>query len=86
MKIKLVSIWKALQIVPGYISTMGFPGVSVIKNPPANAGDTDLIPESGRFPGEGHDNQLQCSCLKNPMDTGAQWAIVHGVTKESATT
>ena len=72
--------------MPGYISTMGFPGVSVIKNPPANAGDTDLIPESGRFPGEGHDNQLQCSCLKNPMDTGAQWAIVHGVTKESATT
>ena len=64
----------------------GIPWCLMIKNPPANAGDTDLIPESGRFPGEGHDNQLQCSCLKNPMDTGAQWAIVHGVTQESATT
>ena len=42
---------------------MGFPGGSVIKNPPANV---DLIPESGRFPGEGNGNQLQCSCLKNP--------------------
>ena len=63
MKIKLVSIWKALQIVPGYISTMGFPGGSVIKNPPANV---DLIPESGRFPGEGNGNQLQCSCLGIP--------------------
>ena len=86
MKIKLVSIWKAFQRVPGYISTMGFPGGSAIKNPPANAGDTGLIPESGRSPGEGNGNQLQCSCLKNPMDTGAQWATVHGVAKESATT
>ena len=45
---------------------MGIPGGSVVKNPPANAGSTGLIPESGRSPGEGHGNPLQYSCLKNP--------------------
>ena len=58
--------------------------VLVVKNPPANAGDIrDLapIPGPGRSPGEGHGNPLQHSCLENPMDRGAWWAIVHGVTK-----
>ena len=57
-----------------------------VRNPPANAGDVGLIPGSGRSPGEGNDNPLQYSCLGNPMDRGAWWAIVHGVTKESDTT
>ena len=61
----------------------GRPGGSVGKNPPANAGDAGLIPGSGRFPGEGNGKPLQYSCLENPMDRGAWWAIVHGVTKES---
>ena len=61
---------------------MGFPSGSVVKNPPANAGDMDLILGSGRFPGEGHGNPLQYSCLKNPMDRGARWAAVHGVVEE----
>ena len=39
------------------------------------------IPGSGRFPGGGNHNPLQYSCLKNPMDRGAWWAMVHGVTK-----
>ena len=50
---------------------MGFPGGSVVKNPPANAGDAkdaDLISWLGRSPGEGNGNPLQCSCLKNSMD------------------
>ena len=45
--------------------------VLVVKNPPANAGDVrdlGLIPGSGRFPGGGHGNPLQHSCLENPMD------------------
>ena len=45
--------------------------VSVVKNPPANAGDTGdvgLIPGRGRSPGGGNDNPLQYSCLENPMD------------------
>ena len=50
---------------------MGFPGGSVVKNPPANAGDTGLIPGLGRSPGEGSGNPLQYSCLENSMDRGA---------------
>ena len=46
-------------------------GGAVIKNPPANAGDTGSIPGSGRSPGEGNTNPLQYSCLENPMDRGA---------------
>ena len=44
-------------------------------------GDTGLIPRSERCPGKGHGNPLQYSSLKNPMDRGAWWAIVHGVAK-----
>ena len=63
----------------------GFPGLSccsVVKNPPANAGDTgDLgsIPGLGRPSGGGNGNPLQCSCLESPMDRGALRAAVHGV-------
>ena len=60
---------------------VGFPGGSVVKNTPANAGDVGSIPV-GRYPGEGNSNPLQYSCLENPMDTGACWSTVHGVTKE----
>ena len=52
-----------------------------VKNLPANAGDSGSIPWSGRFPGEGNGHPLQYSCLGNPMDRGAGWATVHGVTK-----
>ena len=55
---------------------MGFPGGSVVKNLPASVGDTGLIPGSGRSPGGGNGNPLQHSCLENPMDRGACWAIV----------
>ena len=47
------------------------------------AGDLGLILGLGRSPGEGIANLLQCSCLENPMDIGAWWAIAHRVTKES---
>ena len=56
-----------------------FPGGSVVKNPPANAGDTGdlgLILGLGRYPGGGNGNPLQYSCLGNPMDRGAWWAVV----------
>ena len=48
----------------------GFPGDSVVKNLPANAGDAVSIPGSGRSPGEGNGNSLKYSCLGNPMDRG----------------
>ena len=60
---------------------MAFPGGSVVKNPPANAGDMGLIPGSRRYPGEGNGNPFQYSCLGNPVDRGAWWAAVHVVTK-----
>ena len=65
---------------------MDFPGGSVVKNPPANAGDVNSIPELGRSSGERNGNPLQCSCLENSTDRGAWWATVHGVMKESDTT
>ena len=56
----------------------------VVRNPPASAGDirdAGSIPGSGRSPGGGNGNPLQYSCLENPMDRGAWWATVHGVSK-----
>ena len=64
---------------------LGFPGGSVVKNLPTNAGDAGWIPGLGRSPGEGNGNPLQCSCLENPMDRGAWWATVHGVTESDTT-
>ena len=52
---------------------MGFSGDTMIKNLPASAGDVrDMgsIPGLGRFPGGGHGNPLQYSCLENPMEPG----------------
>ena len=61
-----------------------FPGGSVVKNLPANAGDAgdvDSIPGLRRSPGEGNGNPFQYSCLENPTDREAWWATVRGVTK-----
>ena len=62
--------------------SQAFPGGSVVKSLPANAGDagdTDSIPRSGRFPGVGI--PLQYFCLEDSMDRGAWWAIDHKVAK-----
>ena len=64
----------------------GFPVGSVVKNPPANAGDSGSIPESRRSPGEGNGYPLQYSCLGNPMDRGSWRATVHRFAKELDTT
>ena len=60
----------------------------VVKNLPANAGDlrdSGSIPGLGRSPGKVHGNTPQYSCLENPMDRGAWWATVHGVTESDTT-
>ena len=62
-------------------STTGFPGGTVVKNPPANAEDTNSTPGSGRSSEEGNGNPVQYSCLGNSMDRGAWWAIVHGAAR-----
>ena len=67
----------------------GFLGGAVVKNLPANAGDTGVgysILGLGRSPGEGNGNPLQYSCLGNSMDRGAWWATVYGTANESNTT
>ena len=58
--------------------------VLVVKNLPGNAGgtgDAGLAPGLGKSLGGGHGNPLQYSCLKNPVDRGAWWAIIHRVAK-----
>ena len=78
---------RALKIIFFLFNTnnhlnLGFLGLAVVKNSPANAGDLGSVPGSGRSPGGGHGNPLQYSCLENPMDRGALWTAVHGGRKE----
>ena len=68
------------------MTPLGFPGLSVVRNLPANAGDTGepgLIPKSARSSGGGNGNPLQDSCLGNPIERAAWRVTVHGVAKES---
>ena len=60
----------------------GFPGRSMVKRPPANAGDTSSIPGWGRSPGGGNGSPLRYPYLGNPTDRGAWGVTVHGVAKE----
>ena len=62
------------------VCILHFPGVSDGKESACNIGNPGSIPGSGRSPGEGNGNPLQCSCLENCMDRGGWQATVHGVT------
>ena len=62
-------------------SLLAFSGGSDSKESACHAGDPSSIPGSGRFPGEGNGNPLQYSGLENPIDMGAWWATVRGVSK-----
>ena len=73
------------RVVFFYWLLMGVPSGSVVKNLPANPGDSGLIPGSGRSPGEVNGNPLQFSCLGNSMDRGAWRDTVHGVAKSHTT-
>ena len=75
---------KEVEIIIQFTLEQDFPGGEVVKNPPANVGDTkDMgsIPGSRRSPGEGNGNPLQYSCLENSTDRGAWRAAVHAVAK-----
>ena len=79
-----VETFLAMAKISFLIYFLDFPGGSVVKNLPASAGDAGglgLIPGSGRSPGVGNGNPLPYSCLENPMDRGAWWAAVHGVSQ-----
>ena len=78
----LLSDWTELKTA--LLQSKGFSGGTSGKEPACNTGDlrdTGSVPGSGTYPGEGNGNPLQYSCLENPMDRGAWWATVHGVTK-----
>ena len=63
------------------LDTEDFPSGAVVKNPPTNTGVSGSIPGSGRFLGRENGKPFQYSCLGNPMDRGAWWAMVLGVAK-----
>ena len=66
------------------LASWGFPYGSAVKNMLANArdaGDSCLIPGSGRSAGRGNGNPLQYSSVENPMDRGAWWATIQRVAK-----
>ena len=70
------------RLLLAFVPPSGLPCGSVVKNPPANAGDArdaGSIPGSGRSPGGGNGYMLQYFCLENPMDRGTWRATVHGV-------
>ena len=77
-----------VRIASAQGSERDFPCGAVVKNPPANVGDTrkvGSIPGSERSPGVGNGNPFQYSCLENPMDRGAWEATVHGVAESDMT-
>ena len=80
-----LTIWtfvrKVMSLLFNILSIFDFPGGSDSKASAYNVGDLGSILGSGRSPGEGNGNPLQYSCLENPMDGGAWWATVHGVTE-----
>ena len=73
--------FKRQDVSLSYLSPWAFQVVLVVKNLNAKAGDMGLIPESGRSPGGGNGHPLKYSCLENPVDRGAWWAMIHGVAK-----
>jgi len=80
------SLVRRKDSVPINVYLWGFPGGSMIKNLPANAGDVGLISGFRRSPGEGNGNPFQYFSLGNLLDRGAWQATVHGDTTESDTT
>ena len=67
------------------MAPMGFPGGSMVRNVPANTGDSESTPGSGRSPGEGNGYALQRSCLESSVDGGAWRATVDGVAESDTT-
>ena len=67
-----------------FLHILGLLGSSVSKETTCSAGNQGLSPGLGRSPGEGNGEPLHYPCLENPMDRGAWWAAVRGVTKSWA--
>ena len=79
--------WYLMLLISSSVTiNEGFPGGSVVKDPPINAGDLDSNPGLERFPGEEHGNSFQYCFVENSMDRRTWQDIVHGVEKELDTT
>ena len=81
-ELSIINTFFTICVTTVYIR--GFPDGTVVRNPPARAGNTrhkGLIPGSGRSPGVGNGNPLQYSCLENSMDGGVCQATVEGLAK-----
>ena len=74
------NIYKRMHIYVYILCTLGFPGGLDAKEFACNAGGLGSVPGLGGSLAEEYGNPLQYSCLENPMDRGAWWATVHGVT------
>ena len=72
------NVSSVFEIIPHFFTT-GFLGGSDGKESACNVGDWGLTHRLGRYPGEGHGNPLQYSCLENSMDRGAWWATVQSM-------
>ena len=66
------------KMVP-LVLKLGFPDGSVVKNPPANAGDEGSIPGTRKSPVEGNSNPFQYSCLGNPWTVEPGWLQSRGL-------
>ena len=83
-----LSICLSFHLSSIYMSPWDFTAGSAVRNLPANAGDTrdpGSIPGSGGSPGGGNGNPLRYPCLEIPMDGGAWWATIYGVTESNTT-
>ena len=74
-----------VELLGHMVTLTGFPGGSIVMNPPASAGDVDLVPVLGRSQGEGNVNPLQYAGLGHHRDKGAWWATAHRVAKSQTT-
>ena len=82
---KMIHIAEFFTTVTQKSYFIGLPWWLSVKESACNACDLDSIPGPGRSPGEGNGDPLQYSCLENPLDRGAWWAIVHGVAELDTT-
>ena len=79
-EVERLRMWTDTEFV-SMLTLTTVPGGSKGTESACSMGDPGLISGSGRSPGGGNGNSLQCSCLGNPMDRGAWWATVRGVAK-----
>ena len=80
-KMCILSLYNLSSFFSFFIYSLNLPGGSDGKLSACSVGHTGWTPEWGSSSGEWNGSPLQYSCLENPMDRGAWWAMIHGVTE-----